>query len=115
MQIWIPKTEKLGSQRRKTNFRVLRRPKSTEIGFFTAVTPTFRSYRPTLIMGAFGILFCNDFKRPFYFFFHTAVCFAPVHHDDEKEKKSNSFQIVPKLIPNAPIRVGLRNPNLYTV
>ena len=28
-------------------------------------------------MGAFGILFCNDFKRLFYFFFHTAVCMRP--------------------------------------
>ena len=50
--------------------------------------------RPTL-MGAFGILFCDDFKRLFYFFFHPAVCFAPVHHD-EKEKNKNSFKIVAK-------------------
>ena len=38
--------------------------------------------RPTL-MGAFGILFCSDFKRLFYFVFHTVVCFAPVHHDEK--------------------------------
>ena len=50
--------------------------------------------RPTL-MGAFGILFCNDFKRIFYFFFHAAVCFAPVHYDEE-EKNKNSFEIVAK-------------------
>ena len=55
----------------------------------------FYTVRPTL-MGAFGILFCNDFKRLFYFFFHTAVRFAPVHHD-EKEKEKNSFEIVAKL------------------
>ena len=45
-------------------------------------TECYGGLRPTL-MGAFGILFCNDFKRLFYFFFHTAVCFAPVHHDEK--------------------------------
>ena len=54
----------------------------------------FFTVRPTL-MGAFGILFCNDFKRLFYFFLHTAVCFAPVH-DDEKKKDKNSSEIVAK-------------------
>ena len=58
------------------------------------VNPLIIRCLPTL-MGAFGFLFCNDFKRLFYFFFHTAVCFAPVHHD-EKEKKQNSFEIVAK-------------------
>ena len=46
-------------------------------------------------MGAFGILFYKDFKRLFCFFFHAAVCFVPVHHD-EKEKNKNSFEIVAK-------------------
>ena len=58
------------------------------------IIPLRLCLRPTL-MEAFGILLYNDFKGLFYFFFHTAVCFAPVHHD-EKEKNKNPFEIVAK-------------------
>ena len=57
-------------------------------------------------MEAFRFLFCNDFKRPFFPFFYTGMCFAPVHHDNNE--KNNSFEIVANKILNAPIRrVGL--------
>ena len=65
----------------------------------------FFTVRPTLV-GAFGSLFCNDFKRLFYFFFHKAVCFAPVH-DDEKKKDKTRLKLLQNKIPNAPITVGL--------
>ena len=57
-------------------------------------------------MEAFRFLYCNDFKRPFFFCFHTAVCFAPVH-DDEKKKIKTRLKLLQNKIPNAPIRVGL--------
>ena len=59
-------------------------------------------------MVALRILFCNDFKRLFYFFFHTDVCFAPVHHD-EKERRKTRLKLLQNKIPNALIRVGLRS------
>ena len=59
-------------------------------------------------MVALRILFCNDFKRLFYFFFHTDVCFAPVHHD-EKGRRKTRLKLLQNKIPNALIRVGLRS------
>ena len=79
-------------------FRVQRFGNTAAFAAFLLIEANIPVYscllRPTL-MGAFGILFCNDFKRLFYFFFHTAVCCGPVHHG-EKGKSKNSFEIVPK-------------------
>ena len=58
-------------------------------------------------MGAFGILFCNNFKRVFFYFF--IVVNGRKTHSCVEEKKERRLKSLQNKIPNAPIRVGLTN------